>query len=86
LLPLCREKGVEEEQAAQSASAVVGGEGAEGSKEGCSPGWEPGYFLKCVSVAAVGARHTEGCTRVVGKWMLLWLGARAVPSSATKFG
>jgi hypothetical protein len=53
LLPLLREKGVEEEQAAQSASAVVGGEGAEGSKEGCSPGWEPGYFLKCVSVAAV---------------------------------
>jgi hypothetical protein len=42
LLPLLREKGVEEEQAAQSASAVVGGEGAEGSKEGLSPGGEPG--------------------------------------------
>jgi hypothetical protein len=69
LLPLLREKGVEEEQAAQSASAVVGGEGAEGSKEGCSPGWEPGYFLKCVSVAAVRTGHTEGCTRVVWGWI-----------------
>ena len=42
LCPLLRKEGVEEEEAAQGARAVVGGEGAEGSEEGLSPGREPG--------------------------------------------